>query len=249
MWIKKVSSVSKSARSAMIKLTNLPFGNTTKGLSEVNKWLKTVTTTSKTTQKGLKDIVAVTFGKTTKGLSEINRWLDRVKTSSAGAKNALISIKSVTFGSVTRGLSEINKWLNRVKSTAGQTRTSLASVKAPRLMTVQNEPAVAAISSLSAEMARMPRVDVSPYQLNYNKSNMADFAPKIVLGDVKSENTNNNNNQDLIDAIMGLVQVIGNQQINVGLNVSGKTLATATAPYMKSAIDKLERRNNRLAGI
>ena len=249
MWIKKVSSVSNSARSAMIKLTNLPFGNTNKGLSEVNKWLKTVTTTSKTTQKGLKDIVAVTFGKTTKGLSEINRWLDRVKTSSAGAKNALISIKSVTFGSVTRGLSEINKWLNRVKSTAGQTRTSLASVKAPRLMTVQNEPAVAAISSLSAEMARMPRVDVSPYQLNYNKSNMADFAPKIVLGDVKSENTNNNNNQDLIDAIMGLVQVIGNQQINVGLNVSGKTLATATAPYMKSAIDKLERRNNRLAGI
>ena len=78
---------------------------------------------------------------------------------------------------------------------------------------------------------------------------MADFAPKIVLGDIKSENTNNNNNQDLIDAIMGLVQVIGNQQINVGLNVSGKTLATATAPYMKSAIDKLERRNNRLAGI
>ena len=248
-WILKVGSAAQSARSNLINLTNLPFGNTTKGLSEVNKWLKTVTTTSKTTTKGLKDIVAVTYGKTTKGLSEINKWLGSIKSSAASARSALASITSVTFGSITKGLSEINRWLGIVKNTASGTRSAIYSVSTARaaagktasVVSMENQPAM-----ISSELFKMPKVDLSPYQMNYNKSTMSSFAPRVKFDEPRINDSNNN--QELVDALLGLIQVMTNQQINVGINMNGRTLATATAPFMKAEIEKLDRRKSRLAG-
>ena len=46
-----------------------------------------------------------------------------------------------------------------------------------------------------------------------------------------------------------LVQSLSGMNINTAVNVSGRTIAQATAPFMKTEIDTLERRNNRALGV
>ena len=106
---------------------------------------------------------------------------------------------------------------------------------------MENQPAM-----ISSELFKMPKVDLSPYQMNYNKSTMSSFAPRVKFDEPRINNSNNN--QELVDALLGLIQVMTNQQINVGINMNGRTLATATAPFMKAEIEKLDRRKSRLAG-
>lgn len=267
-WLNKVRSSAVTTRSAMMNLTNLPFGNTTKGLSEVDRWLKTVERASGWTRKGLKGITEITYGRTTKGLSEINKWLNNIRSSAYSARSALASLSSIGFGGVTRGLSEVNRWLSIVRSSAGSTRSAVASVSYARpRVTGAHTPSAkedrassfAFASSFSTMVdklttsqpttfsAKLPQFNARDYQMAYNQNSMSHFSPTVNLVEPKTSNRENDN-KELIDAIMGLIQVIGSQQINVGVNMNGKTLATATAPFLRDEINKIDRRNNRLAG-
>ena len=271
-WLGVVQQKAQGTRDGLVKLTNLPFGNTTKGLSETNKWLgnvskssksavdslksitkisftanatqlnnvksalEKVTSAAKLTQKALKDIVAVTYGSTTKGLSEINKWLGSIKSSANTTKTALQNMASVKFGGLTKSLSEVNRWLGTVKSSASGAKTAVSGVSRARSVEVPVE---------EIPTTFMPRVDLSNYQMSYNKRTMPDFSPKVELN---NPTQTTNDNSELLNILSDLVRVIGSQQINVGVNMNGKTLATATAPFMKTEIDKIDRRRNRLAG-
>lgn len=275
-WLSIVDSTATITRSKLVNLTNLPFGNTTKGLSETNRWLNTVTKTSKeaqnslkaitklsfttnTTQlnnvksalekvtsaaklvtKALKEIIAVTYGSTTKGLSEINKWLTSIKTSANTTKTALQNMASVKFGGLTKSLSEVNRWLGTVKNSASGAKTAVSGVSRARSITM--EPT----TETQIPKTLMPRVDLSAYQMSYNKRTMPDFSPKIELENPTQ--AAGNDNSQLLNVLMDLVQVISSQQINVGVNMNGKTLATATAPFMRAEIEKIDKRKNRLAG-
>lgn len=263
-WLNKVRSAAVTTRSAMMNLTNLPFGNTTKGLSEVDRWLKTVERASSWTRKGLKGITEITYGRTTKGLSEINKWLNSIRSSASSARSALASLSSVGFGGVTKGLSEVNRWLGIVRSSAGSTRSAVASVSTarPRTTGAQAPSAQPRSFSFAASFstmvdklksaqpttfaAQLPRFDARDYQMGYNQSTMSNFGPTVQLN--PPETTDQGGNEDLIEAIMALVQVIGSQQINAVLNMNGKTLATATAPFIRDEITKIDKRKGRLAG-
>lgn len=274
-WLGVVQQKAQGTREGLVRLTNLPFGNTTKGLSETNKWLGNVSRSSKTTadglraitklsftanttqlnnvkssldkvtsaaklaQNSLKGMVAVTYGSTTKGLSEVNKWLGSVRSSANTAKTALQNMAAVKFGGLTKSLSEVNRWLGTVKSSASGAKTAVTGVSRARSIEVPVE---------NIPTTFMPRVDLSQYQMTYNKRTMPDFSPKVELN-TPPQDMGNNNNSELLSILADLVKAISSQQINVGVNMNGKTLATATAPFMKAEIDKIDRRRNRLAGI
>lgn len=242
-WLGNVKISATSARAALINLTNLPFGNTTKGLSETNKWLDNVTKSAKTTANALKEIVKITYGSVTKGLSEINRWLNTIKSSAATARANLVSLGSVGFGGLISSLNSLNRALNSVKSTASSVKTAVNSVSAARPRSVEMPATISEYSE--APTFKMPRVDLTPYKMDYNKSTMSAFSPSVK---VETQTIQDNSNKEILEAILGLVQVIGSQQINVGVNMNGKTLATATAPFIKTELNKIEKRTNRLAG-
>lgn len=110
------------------RLTLLKWGNTTKGLSEVNKWLGTVSNKAASTKSALTPLTLLKWGNTTKGLSETNRWLGNVSKSAKSTKAALTPLTSLKWGNTTKGLSEVNKWLGNVTKSARTTRTALKNI-------------------------------------------------------------------------------------------------------------------------
>lgn len=247
-WLGTVSTSSNSTKAAITPLTALKWGNTTKGLSEVNKWLGTVATSSKTTKVAIEAITKISFVPTTKGLSEINKWLGTVKNSASSAASYLRSISNVSFGGVTKGLSEVNKWLGTVASKASSARAAISSVSTARVRTAS------LYSDIAQAYARVNVVQPEPTLYRYRTSYGEDFISRILPNAKNSSNsisneTNNNNNDSLVTAIFALIDAISNKDINASVNIDGKQIATATAPFVRNEIERINMRRNRLAGI
>lgn len=247
-WLGTVSTSSNSTKAAITPLTALKWGNTTKGLSEVNKWLGTVATSSKTTKVAIEAITKISFVPTTKGLSEINKWLGTVKNSASSAASYLRSISNVSFGGVTKGLSEVNRWLGTVASKASSARAAISSVSTARVRTASLD------SDIAQAYARVNVVQPEPTLYRYRTSYGEDFISRILPNAKNSSNsisneTNNNNNDSLVTAIFALIDAISNKDINASVNIDGKQIATATAPFIRNEIERINIRRNRLAGI
>ena len=252
MWIGRVATASKSTASSMKNLTNLPFGNTTKGLSEVNRWLGTVKTSSTATTNGLKAITKVTYGSVTKGLSQIDRWLVASNKAGLNVNTTLRNLSQVRFGGLVSSLNSLISALNRVKSTAGSTRSAVISVQNAR-------------SSLP-RMVSMPQADVQTQELNpMARSGALDmsrfktsggwYVPQPVpTTSAPTQSSDNESQKELIRVLTQqnqlLIQLLtADRNINVNMEVSGRSIATATAPYMNKEIEKLNKRNSRLGGV
>lgn len=110
------------------RLTSLKWGNTTKGLSEVNKWLGLVSKKAATTKSALTPLTSLKWGNTTRGLSEVNKWLGTVRNKAITTKSALTPLTSLRWGNTTKGLSEVNKWLGTVSKSAKTTAASLRGI-------------------------------------------------------------------------------------------------------------------------
>lgn len=249
-WLNTVSTTSTSTKNNMTQLTRLPFGNTTKGLSEINQWLMRTTNRSKDTATALKNITKVTFGSTTKGLSEINKWLTTCKTGANNVQTALQNIKSVTFGSTTKGLSEINRWLNTIAGTSKTAQLAISTVKnASRSISLPSveQPQVPDYNTF------MPRtdLDISRFKTSggwYSPQSMGQIAPQTT-----TVQEPDNLMKTTLEAVMQqnqlLLQLLGaDRNINVNVIAEGRNIASATAPFMVSEIDKITRRKNRLGG-
>ena len=246
-WLSSVANSAKTTRSALINLTNLPFGNTTKGLSEVNKWLGTVAKSAATTANALKEITKVTYGSVTKGLSEINKWLGSVKTSASSAATYLKSIANVKFGGVTKGLSEVNKWLGTVANKASTARTAISSVSTVRTRAISlNQDAE---KQLARTNLNQPEPTLYKYRTSYDEDFISRILPNAKNSSREVKDTTGNSNDSLTAAIFALIDAISNTDISAYVNVDGKQIARATAPFIKNEIDKINLRKNRLAGI
>lgn len=112
------------------RLTLLKWGNTTKGLSEVNRWLGIVSEKAVSTKGALTPLTALKWGNTTNGLSEVNRWLGNVTQKANVANNALTPLTALKWGNTTKGLSEVNKWLTTVTTTSNTTTMALKAIVA-----------------------------------------------------------------------------------------------------------------------
>lgn len=247
-WLSTVSMSSNSTKAAITPLTALKWGNTTKGLSEVNKWLGTVANSSKTTKVAIEAVTKISFVPTTKGLSEVNKWLGTVKSSASSTASYLKSISNVTFGRVTKGLSEVNKWLGTVASKASSAKTAISSVSTAKVRTASIGDDVA------QAYARVNVIQPEPTLYRYRTSYGEDFISRILPIAKNSSNsisneTNNNNNDSLVTAIFALIDAISSKDINTSVNIDGKQIARATAPFVKNEIEKINARKNRLAGI
>lgn len=110
------------------RLTLLKWGNTTNGLSEVNKWLTAVSSKAKTTLAAMTPLTNLKWGNTTKGLSQVNMWLGNVTSKSNATKAAMTPLTAMKWGNTTKGLSEVVKWLGNVTTSSKKTEAALKAI-------------------------------------------------------------------------------------------------------------------------
>lgn len=249
-WLVAANKAGNNLRVSLINVSNIRVNGVFQGIQQIDRWCVAANKAAINLRKSLLEVAKTTFAGVTvggNGIKQIDRWLVASNKAGINLKSTLISMSNVRFGGLINSLSSVNKWLSTIRNGASSARSAVASIPKARNISapVENKAKMVVPQTL---MPKIEKRDLTPYQMNYNKNTMPNFGPKIQV-EATAQQGNNGSNDQLLSVLMDLVKVIGSQQINVGVNMNGKTLATATAPFIRDEINKIDRRSNRLAGI
>lgn len=268
-WLKNVDSSAKNVKSSFTNITyGVHWGNTTKGLSEVVKWLKNVNTNSKTDKKSLESMAATKMGGLTKRLSEVTKWLNNVKNGANSARIALMNMAAVQMGGLTRRLSEVRNWLQRVKKEANTSSHAInnMNVSSPKVSKNANvredqKPvAFSATSRLAAPRLAAPRLAEAKDIVTYATTGTSVYDYQVSGGYYAPQKMDSKNQQQdvtdqpiyklLVEQNKLLMSLLAKDQIiQTQVVMDGREIAKASGKYMKSEINSIEKRQNRLAGM
>ena len=157
----------------------------------------------------------------------------------------------MTFGNVINGLSRVNSWLSTIKNNANNATYAIRTVSTQRPRTlVENDMATLGQEYFDAITARNG-FDMAKYQTRgsyYSSQSMAGTGRQAM--EMKSQKQQmelmKQQNELLKQLLLATMNVAGD--VHVSLDLDGRQIAKASAKYMDSEINIINKRKSRLGG-
>lgn len=252
--LNNISTKAKVAQSNLTSVSKVSFSANHKGLDTTIKKLDNITKASLKVKSALMAFISLSLSGLASNLDNIKNRLTNISSTASNTRTSLASINSVGLGGIISQLGSLNSAINSVRNNAASARatvSSLSSAKAASMTEFDYQiPAYPGdMSDVSFEntSARFGNIDLTNYKTSggyYSPRSMSKNAVTI---------TKEDNNEDLIKGLLQqnqlLMQILSrNNDINVNLDVDGRTIAKTTARYMNTEIENFNKRKSRLGG-
>ena len=249
-----ISTKAKVAQSNLISVSKVSFSSNHKGLDTTIKKLDNITRAAQKVKSALTAFINLSLSRLANNLDNIRNKLTNISSTASSTRSALASINSVGLGGIISQLGSLNRAINSVRNNASSARVSIASLNSARpssLFSIDVPTYSGDMDNISNMIentsARFGEVDLANYKTSggyYSPRSMNNNAVTI---------TKEDNNEEIIKGLLQqnqlLMQLLSrNNDINVNLDVDGRTIAKTTARYMNTEIENFNKRKSRLGG-
>lgn len=243
-----ITNKAKSTKSSLNDLSKVSFSSNHKALDTTSSKLDKVKKSADNVKKAMEGFLKLSFSSLSSNLDKIASKLSNIKSKADTAKSSLSNINSVGFSYVISSLSSLNSWINTVKKNASSARANIANMNSAKPASLFSlEPQMNMTETIQGAAQRFKEVDITPYQTTGGYYQPQPIAASGVT--IQSDNSNDALIKTLLQQNQLLMQILGKDtDINVNLDIDGRTLAKSTARYMNSEIDNFNKRKTRLGG-
>lgn len=250
-----ISTKAKVAQSNLTSLSKISFSSNHKGLDATIKKLDNITKAAQKVKSAVTAFINLSLNGLANKLDNIRNKLTNISSTARSTRSALASINSVGLGGIISQLGSLNSAINSVRNNASSARVSVASLNSARsssLFSIDVPTYSGDMDNISNMIenrsARFGEVDLANYKTSggyYSPRSMNNNAVTIIKED---------NNEEIIKGLLQqnqlLMQLLSrNNDINVNLDVDGRTIAKTTARYINTEIESFNKRKRRLGGI